>query len=146
MKPLWTGVATVVVAIALAVAIVLAILYTVPVGTPETVSFALTSDSSQPYLEFYCLPESTVFSFAWHTSDGSSVTVTIWSPGELIPYQYAHYGASGNGSLFSVPVEEFGAANVTASSVVVFVSLSFSVNETAIHHGPPSYGPCSWTM
>ena len=130
-------------ALAVVVSVVtVAVVITHPFSMTRSVTLTLTAEQSPPWLDAYCLPGGTIFSFSWHSSDGSRVTLEIWSTGLLNPLQYQRSAVAGNGTLFYAEREVFAASNVTAQSVEIDVSLSFSVNQTILPLANPSYGPC----
>jgi hypothetical protein len=128
--------------ILVAVGVALAALALVqPRSYAETHAFELTAEQSPSWTQAYCVPDGTLVTFAWHTYDGTTVTVRIWSTGLIGPLQYLQTGPHGAGTRYFFGAEYFSAGFVVSPQVEVLVELSFSINGTYLA-GTPTFGPC----
>ena len=114
------------------------------VYTPKSVSSSIRLSSSQdpPWLESYCFPSSTPFTFSWNSSDGSNATLEIWSPNLLNQGQYDGSGASGTGHLQAQTKEVFEALDLASLGVTLAVTLAYQVHGSLLSPNQPAGGPC----
>ena len=127
--------------LAVSVGLVGAYVLTAPRSVEVRGSIVLSGDHSPPWEQRYCVPDGTLVTFYWHTSDGSEVTLSLWSNQRLQPLLYSYSGNSGAGTTTFDSSVYFSLAHAPSPPTLVLVDLYYSVLETYVP-GPPSFGPC----
>lgn len=127
--------------VAVAFVVSVAFILLMPRTVTETSTVTLSSAENPPSQAFYCIPSGTIFTYAWHTNDGSRVTLLIERLGTLGP-PIPQNGSEGNGSLYAGGGTGFTAQNLTSSSVEVIVDISYSATVNYLQSPPGHPGNC----
>ena len=129
------------VAVLAAAIVIAAVVLVIPRTVTETATVTISSESSPPWTAAFCVPEGTVFSYSWHTGDGSTVSVVLSRPATVGP-PFVESGSQGNGSLYSTGITIFTVQNATAESVVVTFDLSYSATVNYLSSPVGHSGDC----
>jgi hypothetical protein len=133
----WVLLIVVIVAIAVVVAVL-----AVPRSQTETPTVLLTSSESPSWTQDYCIPEGTVFTYAWAATGGTveSISVVSQNTGHVTLGTSEGTHANGSGRYYSAGTMEFQATNVTSSDAQIVFELQFTLDVSFLG-GTPHFGP-----